>query len=186
MEKKTPQEKKVLSYAKDRRNNYGENDKASRISIPKRKAGVNRVYRRKVDEVLKLAKSATDINSITELEETAKNIKRIDWKKYPDAQLREVVEQKLENRRTHAGKGKTAKKITREFSENIGIEIEQLEPDRWMARSKEYPKLVAYADNQERATEKLKHLANVAMRNELGSDIRVQIDGEFITPTLMK
>ncbi|WP_062429924.1 hypothetical protein [Herbidospora daliensis] len=30
MGRKTPQEKKRLSYAKDRRNDYGENDKSSR------------------------------------------------------------------------------------------------------------------------------------------------------------
>ena len=33
----TPQEKKVLSYAKDCRNVYGENDKSSRKAIPRRK-----------------------------------------------------------------------------------------------------------------------------------------------------
>jgi hypothetical protein len=44
---KSPQEKKALSYAKDRRNAYGENDKASRKAIPLRKAGENRQDRRK-------------------------------------------------------------------------------------------------------------------------------------------
>lgn len=34
-----PQEKKALSYARDRRNGYGENDKSSRKAIPARKAG---------------------------------------------------------------------------------------------------------------------------------------------------
>ena len=33
----TPQEKKILSYAKDCRNTYGENDKSSRKAIPRRK-----------------------------------------------------------------------------------------------------------------------------------------------------
>lgn len=40
---KTPQDKKALSYAKDRRNTYGENDKSSRKAIPARKAGESRV-----------------------------------------------------------------------------------------------------------------------------------------------
>ena len=35
--RKTPQEKKILSYAKDCRNNYGENDKSARKTIPRRK-----------------------------------------------------------------------------------------------------------------------------------------------------
>jgi hypothetical protein len=35
--RRTPQEKKVLSYAKDCRNAYGENDKSARKVIPRRK-----------------------------------------------------------------------------------------------------------------------------------------------------
>jgi hypothetical protein len=41
--KRNPGEKKRLSYAKDCRNSYGENDKASRKLIPLRKAQQNRV-----------------------------------------------------------------------------------------------------------------------------------------------
>src|SRR4028119_181715 len=46
MERKTPQEKKRLSYAKDRRNTYGENDKSSRKNIRRRKRHPNRSNRR--------------------------------------------------------------------------------------------------------------------------------------------
>ena len=46
MTKKTPQEKKRLSYERDRRNAYGENDKGSRKSIPLRKRNVVRAYRK--------------------------------------------------------------------------------------------------------------------------------------------
>ena len=42
----SPQEKKELSLQKDRRNAYGENDKASRKNIPRAKARVNRANRR--------------------------------------------------------------------------------------------------------------------------------------------
>jgi hypothetical protein len=42
----SPQEKKRMSLDKDRRNVYGENDKASRKNIPRAKARVNRVNRR--------------------------------------------------------------------------------------------------------------------------------------------
>jgi len=35
MNRKTPQQKKAESYANDRRNTYGENDKASRKAIPR-------------------------------------------------------------------------------------------------------------------------------------------------------
>ena len=50
MARKSPQEKKALSYAKDRRNNYGENDKSSRRNIrrnkqtPERAAGRGRSH----------------------------------------------------------------------------------------------------------------------------------------------
>lgn len=49
---KSPQRKKALSYAKDRRNAYGENDKAARKAIPARKAGENRRARRKAGHAL--------------------------------------------------------------------------------------------------------------------------------------
>ena len=49
---KTPQEKKVLSYEHDRRNSYGQNDKASRKAIPARKASENRKSRRKAGQSL--------------------------------------------------------------------------------------------------------------------------------------
>jgi hypothetical protein len=48
----SPQDKKALSYAKDRRNGYGENAKASRKAIPRRKALENRDDRRKVVQAL--------------------------------------------------------------------------------------------------------------------------------------
>ena len=51
----TPQEKKIRSYQKDRRNRYGQNDKASRKVIPARKARVNRVFRRDTKQALGLA-----------------------------------------------------------------------------------------------------------------------------------
>ncbi|MBO9402748.1 hypothetical protein [Shimia sp. R9_3] len=44
--RRSPQEKKSLSYERDRRDNYGENHKGSRKSVPKRKALANRSLRR--------------------------------------------------------------------------------------------------------------------------------------------
>jgi hypothetical protein len=49
---KTPQEKKVLSYQKDRRNTYGESVHGARKAIPQRKAWVNRSYRHGVRQQL--------------------------------------------------------------------------------------------------------------------------------------
>jgi hypothetical protein len=57
---KTPQDKKSLSYAKDRRNTYGENDKSSRKAIPARKAGESRKVRRKANQVLTVVERLDD------------------------------------------------------------------------------------------------------------------------------
>jgi hypothetical protein len=43
--RRSPAEKKALSYARDRRNAYGQNDKASRKAISLRKRKVNRANR---------------------------------------------------------------------------------------------------------------------------------------------
>jgi hypothetical protein len=49
--RKTPQEKKHLSYEKDRKNCYGENDKSSRKAIRENKACSRRRIRRAVKKV---------------------------------------------------------------------------------------------------------------------------------------
>ena len=183
MKSKSPQEKKALSYAKDRRNDYRANDKASRKSIPKRKSGVNRVYRRKVNEILEQIGPVIDAAAANDIDSATKNIVRPFWKKAPDAPLGEVVEEKLERRVVRAGRGKTARKAESEFVRTLRIEVEK-NGSKWMARAADYPHLVAYADEKARAEEKLRHIAEVAKRNDLGSEIRVQIDGEFITPRL--
>jgi len=43
---RSPQEKKRLSLDRDRRNDYGENSKASRKNLPKKRAKKNRALRR--------------------------------------------------------------------------------------------------------------------------------------------
>lgn len=45
---KTPQQKKYFSYLRDGRTSFGENDKASRRAIPRRKAWARRALRRKM------------------------------------------------------------------------------------------------------------------------------------------
>src|SRR4051794_29977698 len=48
----SPREKKELSYDRDRRNTYGENDKASRKSIPLRKRLQNKRERKQASQGL--------------------------------------------------------------------------------------------------------------------------------------
>ena len=97
--KASPQEKKRNSYAKDRRNAYGENDKSSRKSIPARKAGENHDDRRKVSRSLagfaKLGPEAADL-----VESSVRHdISRVGgWKKQPDAPLSEHLETRPRNK----------------------------------------------------------------------------------------
>ncbi|MCB1607187.1 MAG: hypothetical protein KDI71_09460 [Xanthomonadales bacterium] len=57
---KSPQLKKQLSLARDRRNTYGENAKASRKGISRSKARLLRVERRRVGQVLSRSLSGED------------------------------------------------------------------------------------------------------------------------------
>ena len=50
--RRSPAEKKRLSYSRDRRNYYGENDKSSRKNIARHKRHRNRAGRRRVHQQL--------------------------------------------------------------------------------------------------------------------------------------
>ncbi len=181
MTAKTPQEKKALSYAKDRRNSYGENDKASRKIIPLRKARVNRSYRKKVDEILREIEAAPNVEIAELLESSVRNIKRNDWKKSPDAPLCEVVEQKLELRASHAGKGKTARKKIREFVENLTIETELEVDGRWIAEAKELNGVLVYGGTEATAIEKCRRLAGAVYLEKLGAGKILNVNDDYIS-----
>lgn len=77
--RRSPPEKKRLSRAKDRRNDYGENDKAARKAIPLRKRQANRMARR-----------AGRVVAGDEDDQAAARLKRAlkrRWRKVPDAAL---------------------------------------------------------------------------------------------------
>lgn len=109
---KSPQEKKALSYAKDRRNAYGENDKASRKAIPLRKAGENRQDRRKIKNDL-AALPQLDEAAVALVESSARHeINRAGgWKKAPDMPLAEFLERQ---RRLRSWRSKSARRLTRQ------------------------------------------------------------------------
>ena len=90
MEKKrsTPQEKKVRSYQKDRRNAYGENDKSSRKAIRKRKAEGNRVLRRQESQVLGRADGDPEAAA-----EGIGAVQRKSWQKVPDRPLADHIDE---------------------------------------------------------------------------------------------
>lgn len=99
MAERTPQEKKHLSLKKDRRNVYGENAKASRKNIPRRKKGQRRAERR----ILKQITLLTGDDSLQELGDRIKSRMASHatwrWTKLPDAPLGEVIVKKLQRRR---------------------------------------------------------------------------------------
>lgn len=94
MVRRSPQEKKALSYARDRRNCYGENDKSSRKNIPLR----NRVDRRR-EGVFIGAVGAVDLVAAEqcEIDMLAKGRPSY-WRKRPDLPLGEVVAFKMRRR----------------------------------------------------------------------------------------
>ena len=99
---KTPQEKKQLSYAKDRRNTYGENSKASRKSIPLSKALDIRAERHAQDRALAAVRSATSPDELVEVEIQVKDTKPRQWKKSPDQPLGDVLERRNQRRERNA------------------------------------------------------------------------------------
>jgi len=181
MKQKTPQEKKTLSYAKDCRNTYGENDKSSRKNIPLRKAKVNRVYRKKVNQVLQQINGNVNLDNADLLETKARNVRKEDWKKSSDTPLGEFVERQLERRESHAGNGKTARKKVREFVANLKIEIEQETDGRWIAEATELNGVLVYGETRESAIEKCKRLAGYVFLEKLGAGKTLEVNDSYIS-----
>ena len=96
---KTPQEKKRLSYAKDRRNTYGENSKATRKNIPRTKARMNRAQRHAQDQQLAAALVASGEDQLKLAEVRVRGVKPRVWRKWPDQPLGEVLSQRAARRR---------------------------------------------------------------------------------------
>jgi hypothetical protein len=76
----TPQEKKVLSYQRDRRNAYGEAGARSRYAVRRRKQGVNRANRRMTAQSL-----SEHEPGVSELDPLSRRPKR--WQKSADVRL---------------------------------------------------------------------------------------------------
>ncbi|MFE3194283.1 hypothetical protein ACFXHA_35120 [Nocardia sp. NPDC059240] len=99
---RTPQEKKALSYAKDRRNDYGENDKSSRKNIPRTKRILNRSDRHRDRGQLAAATGRVDPTA-AEYAETAllgqhSKWDTARWRKRPDVPLGVIVRRTLQRR----------------------------------------------------------------------------------------
>jgi hypothetical protein len=97
--KRSPQEKKRLSYDRDRRNTYGENAKSSRKNIARSKARSHREYRSNV----RTAIASSDLDDPDTLEDRVRSVRRESWVKQPDDPLGRVVEMKATKRKRMYG-----------------------------------------------------------------------------------
>jgi predicted RNase H-like HicB family nuclease len=182
MVKRTPQEKKELSYAKDGRNTLHENDKASRRLIPLRKAKANRAYRKKANEALnEVLTAAGDEEQIELAESKSLATKKPDWEKYPDTPLGEVVEKQLKRRIDHAGNGKTAQKKIREFVASLKVETEQKTDGRWIAEAIEMNGVIVYGETQEKAVNKCRQLARAVFTEQIGAGEILTIGDDYVS-----
>jgi hypothetical protein len=181
MKQKTPQEKKALSYEKDCRNTYGENDKSSRKNIPLRKAKANRSDRKKLNDVLHKVKKVKDIEVIESFENEVLSVKRNQWKKYPDKPLGQVIERQIERRELHARNGKTARKKMKEFIANLNIETKRKDRKLWIATTNEPQKVQVEGETEEIAIEKCKRLAGYYFLEHIGSAGMITVDGNSIS-----
>jgi hypothetical protein len=105
---KSPQAKKELSLELDRRNVYGENSKASRKAIPRRKKIEHQKERRTVGQILASVGEKPNQDDVIAAELDAKVAARASrlkgFHKEPDAPLGEVVAKKLSERRARQAK----------------------------------------------------------------------------------
>jgi len=98
MGRKTPPEKKRLSYLKDRRDAYGENDKSSRKNLARSKAFARRSNRARESLALRAATGVPDEIRAEAAELRLLGKRRRVKRKWPDIPLAEYVEWKVERR----------------------------------------------------------------------------------------
>lgn len=100
MRRKTPQEKKELSYDKDRRNVYGEAPHAARRNIPLRKKLRNRANRHAQERPLPSTVVPADEEVLDEIASEIYARAPVVWEKSPDAPLRAIIKSKRRRRET--------------------------------------------------------------------------------------
>ncbi|MCD0452313.1 hypothetical protein LO762_24420 [Actinocorallia sp. API 0066] len=98
MSRRSPQEKKRLSYARDRRNDYAENDKSSRTAVRLNKRFPNRSNRHQARQDLRAATGTRDSETAEIAENTLRSRRPRKWRKVPDRALGDHVETILTRR----------------------------------------------------------------------------------------
>ncbi|WP_406299775.1 hypothetical protein OG948_31865 [Embleya sp. NBC_00888] len=108
---RNPQDRKRLSYLKDRRNGYGENDKSSRRNIRRNKRAVHSANRRREHLVLTALTGVRDGTGADAVEEGLFAKRPKSWRKAPDEPLAEALIRGFERRvRTGIEDGTTAER----------------------------------------------------------------------------
>ncbi|MEV6642201.1 hypothetical protein [Amycolatopsis sp. NPDC051371] len=108
MKRKTPPEKKRLSYLKDRRDDYGENAKSTRKNLPRSKTFARRANRARESLALRAATGPPDEARAEAAELRLLRRRRRVKRKWADVTLAEYVEWKLE-RRAEREEGRAAR-----------------------------------------------------------------------------
>jgi hypothetical protein len=98
-DRRSPQDKKALSYARDRRNDYGENAKSSRKNIPRAKANAKRNERREQNQAVRAAVGAGSEERLVAAEMAATTPQKRRWKKLADIPLGEYLSNKRASRK---------------------------------------------------------------------------------------
>lgn len=126
----TPQEKKILSYRKDRRNMYGESRSRSRFAIAKRRAKRHQTFRHHQKQIIaETIKTNADFDSLLS---TEKALKIKGWRKVSDESLGEFVSVLLGIRKT-SGSNKELK------TSGLLKQAERYSPKPWRNRRWERP-----------------------------------------------
>jgi len=102
---RTPQEKKALRLAKDRRNTYAERGANSRFAIARHKAKDIRRIRRLEDAPLRAVDGNASADELALAQLRAVSHPPRGWRKSPDSPLGEVIEHKHARRAAIAAKG---------------------------------------------------------------------------------
>lgn len=92
--RRSPQEDKALSYAKDRRYAYGNNAHAARKAVPRRKRWVNKANRHAEQQFLTEALGTVDVGRAEAVEERLRGRWSKRWRKSPDRPLGQVLERR--------------------------------------------------------------------------------------------
>lgn len=111
--RRSPREEKLLSYTRDRRNRYGENDKSSRRNIRRAKRKVVRRDRRAQSLALAGARGAADAEAADAAQERYERERRPRWSKWRDESLWVEVLYDLERRAAAEGGGASARRAGR-------------------------------------------------------------------------